>query len=85
MRVLLNNIRYGLMDNKLKGEDLLRQSGATYTIVRPGGLTNGPAGKEKLVIGMLLWHMTPLMLAERLLCLFIVRCRFARRSCAYTQ
>jgi NAD(P)H-binding len=51
MRMLLNNIRYGLMDNKLKGEDLLRQSGAKYTIVRPGGLTNGPGGKEKLVIG----------------------------------
>lgn len=51
MRMLLNNIRYSLMDNKLKGEDLLRQSGAKYTIVRPGGLTNGPGGKEKLVIG----------------------------------
>lgn len=51
MRVLLNNIRYGLMDNKLKGEDLLRQSGANYTIIRPGGLTNGPGGKEELKIG----------------------------------
>ena len=85
MRMLLNNIRYGLMDNKLKGEDLLRQSGATYTIVRPGGLTNGPAGKEKLVIGTFLWHLTPLMLAKRLLCPFNVRCKFARRLCAYIQ
>lgn len=38
-------------DNKLKGEDLLRQSGAKYTIIRPGGLTNGPGGKEELEIG----------------------------------
>jgi uncharacterized protein YbjT (DUF2867 family) len=51
MRLLLNNIRYGLMDNKLKGEDLLRQSGAKYTIIRPGGLTNTVGGKEELKIG----------------------------------
>ena len=48
MRVLLNNVRYSLMDEKLKGEDALRASGAPYTIVRPGGLTNQPAGKAKL-------------------------------------
>ncbi len=28
MRVLLNNIRWGLMDEKLKGEETLRASGA---------------------------------------------------------
>ena len=48
MRVLLNNVRYSLMDEKLKGEDALRSSGAPYTIVRPGGLTNRPGGKAKL-------------------------------------
>ena len=31
------------------GENLLRQSGASYTIVRPGGLTNKPSGRAKLV------------------------------------
>lgn len=51
MRVLLNNIRYSLMDNKLKGEELLRQSGVKYTIIRPGNLTNDPSGKEALKIG----------------------------------
>lgn len=39
------------MDSKLNGEELLRQSGAKYTIIRPGGLTTGPGGKEELKIG----------------------------------
>lgn len=82
IRLILNNIRWGLMDSKfrgahllscdsvwnrerglkgrkvilalfqqrvrirstcLAGENLLRKSGVAYTIVRPGGLTNGPA------------------------------------------
>lgn len=34
---------------KLKGEDALRASGLTYTIVRPGGLTDEPAGQRALV------------------------------------
>ncbi len=36
------------MDEKLKGEDALRASGMPYTIVRPGGLANQPAGTAKL-------------------------------------
>jgi len=34
---------------KLKGEDTLRASGLTYTIVRPGGLTNEPGRQSALV------------------------------------
>ena len=32
------------------GENLLRKSGITYTVVRPGGLTKGPALTEELVV-----------------------------------
>jgi hypothetical protein len=31
------------------GEEKLRKSGTPYTIVRPGGLSNEPAGKAQLV------------------------------------
>ena len=48
MRMLLNNIRYGLMDEKLAGETVLRASGVPFTVVRPGGLTNAEAGKADL-------------------------------------
>ncbi len=38
--------RYGrVLDWKLKGEDWLRASGLTYTIVRPGGLVDDPGGR----------------------------------------
>lgn len=33
---------------KLKGEDYLRASGVPYTVVRPGGLLNQPAGKSDI-------------------------------------
>lgn len=33
------------------GENFLRESGASYTVVRPGGLTNDPPGKFKLQAG----------------------------------
>jgi hypothetical protein len=33
------------------GEEKLRQSGVSYTIVRPAGLTSGPGGKAELVAG----------------------------------
>jgi len=33
-----------ILDWKLKGEDALRSSGLAYTIIRPGGLTDGPGG-----------------------------------------
>jgi len=51
VRVLLNNIRWSLMDNKFASEQKLRQSGLPYTIVRPGGLSNGPAGTTQLAAG----------------------------------
>lgn len=42
IRIILNNIRWGLMDNKFKGEEALRNSGLpSYTIVRPGTLIGG--------------------------------------------
>lgn len=50
IRIILNNIRWGLMDNKFKGEEALRQSGVAYTIVRPGGLSDGPKGEKKLLV-----------------------------------
>lgn len=42
--------RFGkILDWKLKGEEALRHSGLEYTIIRPGGLTNNPAGCKALV------------------------------------
>eukprot|EP00123_Amoebidium_parasiticum_P015188 comp22828_c0_seq1/m.35896 comp22828_c0_seq1/g.35896 ORF comp22828_c0_seq1/g.35896 comp22828_c0_seq1/m.35896 type:complete len:241 (-) comp22828_c0_seq1:599-1321(-) len=49
-RMVLNNIRYGLMDNKLAGENNLRNSGVPYTVIRPGRLRNGDAG-SMLAVG----------------------------------
>jgi uncharacterized protein YbjT (DUF2867 family) len=44
--------RYGkVMDWKVKGENALRASGVSYTIVRPGGLGDGPGGKVGLRVG----------------------------------
>lgn len=37
-----------VLDWKLKGENALRESGLEYTIIRPGGLTDEPAGKTAL-------------------------------------
>ncbi|BDA42667.1 Uncharacterized protein At2g34460, chloroplastic [Coccomyxa sp. Obi] len=51
IRLILNNIRWGLMDSKYRGENLLRESSVSYTIVRPGGLTNDPPGQRSLVVG----------------------------------
>lgn len=43
------NKRFGdVLKWKLKGEDALRASGVPYTIVRPGGLLNGPGGQAAL-------------------------------------
>jgi len=37
---------FGILDNKLKGEEALRESGADYTIFRPGGLNDDwPSGR----------------------------------------
>ena len=39
-----------VLEWKLKGEEALRASGLTYTIIRPGGLTDGPGGIKHLLI-----------------------------------
>lgn len=49
IRILLNNMRWGLMDYKFKGEEAVRAGGGDYTIIRPGGLGDGPAGQAKLI------------------------------------
>lgn len=84
IRIILNNIRWSLMDNKFKGssphpimlsklpayaplhaagihnainpmlnagECALRDSGKSFTIVRPGHLLNEPAGQHQLITG----------------------------------
>ncbi|GIL51341.1 hypothetical protein Vafri_7348 [Volvox africanus] len=51
IRILLNNLRFSLMDNKLKGEAALRDSGIEHTIVRPGGLGSGLGGQCTFVAG----------------------------------
>lgn len=43
--MILNSIRFRLMDYKFQGEEALRRSGVPYTVVRPGRLTDGPAGE----------------------------------------
>jgi uncharacterized protein YbjT (DUF2867 family) len=39
----------GVCTFKLKGEDVLRASAVPYTIVRPGGLTDEPAGEAPII------------------------------------
>ena len=45
-----NKATKGALGWRLKGEDYLRASGLSYTIVRPGGLVNDPAGQKGLRI-----------------------------------
>jgi uncharacterized protein YbjT (DUF2867 family) len=45
----LNKLFGNVLIWKLKGEDALRASGVPYTVVRPGGLTNGPGGDKDVV------------------------------------
>lgn len=45
-----NKATKGALGWRLKGEDYLRASGLDYTIVRPGGLVNQPAGAQGLRI-----------------------------------
>lgn len=50
VRILLNNIRYSLMDYKFKSEEHLRESGAkSWVVVRPGGLTTGERGQARIL------------------------------------
>ncbi len=39
-----------MMDAKFRGERALMASGVPYTIIRPGGLTDGPGGVAALVV-----------------------------------
>ncbi|NJO13193.1 MAG: SDR family oxidoreductase [Gammaproteobacteria bacterium] len=43
---MLNRMFNNILQWKLKGEDHLRASGVPYTIVRPGGLTTEPGGRQ---------------------------------------
>jgi uncharacterized protein YbjT (DUF2867 family) len=43
-----NKVSKGALGWRFKGEEYLRASGLTYTIVRPGGLVNEPAGQKGL-------------------------------------
>ena len=43
-----NKATKGALGWRFKGEEYLRASGLTYTIVRPGGLVNDPAGQKGL-------------------------------------
>ena len=47
--MILNSVRWGLMDAKFRGENLLRGNSIPYTVVRPGGLTNDPPGQKEIV------------------------------------
>jgi uncharacterized protein YbjT (DUF2867 family) len=38
------------MDAKWEGEAKLRAAGVPYAIIRPGGLTDGPAGAAALIV-----------------------------------
>ena len=44
--VRMNDALGGLLTWKLAGEDLIRESGIPYTIVRPVALTDEPAGAD---------------------------------------
>jgi uncharacterized protein YbjT (DUF2867 family) len=46
----LNKALDNILQWKLKGEQALRATGINYTIVRPGGLSNEPGGREGLKV-----------------------------------
>jgi uncharacterized protein YbjT (DUF2867 family) len=45
----LNKAFDNVLKWKLKGEQVLRKSGVPYTIVRPGGLTDGDGGQQEIL------------------------------------
>lgn len=49
IRILLNNIRYNLMNEKYNGEQILRNNYNNWCVIRPGGLVNAPAGSRGAV------------------------------------
>lgn len=44
LRIMLNTVRWRMMDNKLWGEQRVRECGAPYTIIRPGRFVDKDAG-----------------------------------------
>jgi uncharacterized protein YbjT (DUF2867 family) len=44
VRVILNSIKWKLMDSKFAGEEKLRRSGVSYTVLRPGRLLEKAGG-----------------------------------------
>lgn len=46
---VLNRMFLNVLNWKFQGEEALRNSGVPYTIVRPGGLLNEPAGGKELI------------------------------------
>jgi hypothetical protein len=52
IRIFLNTLIWGIMDNKFEGEEKVRSSGVTYTIVRPPQLINGALNSSgRLIYG----------------------------------
>ena len=49
VRLILNAVKFGLMDAKFAGEEALRASGVSYTVIRPGRLSHGPGGAALMV------------------------------------
>lgn len=49
--ILLNTMLNMVMKWKLEGERCLRESGLTYTVVRPGGLTDVPNENREIKLG----------------------------------
>lgn len=45
-----NKLFKGALEWRFRGEEYLRASGLGYTIVRPGGLVNEPAGRQGLLL-----------------------------------
>eukprot|EP00803_Ostreobium_quekettii_P010874 evm.model.scf_1429.2 EVM.evm.TU.scf_1429.2 scf_1429:6247-9696(-) len=50
IRMMINNMRWGLMDHKWRGEERLRKNGAVYVIVRPKRLVEDDGGPKTLII-----------------------------------
>lgn len=56
IRIILNNVRWGLMDAKFAGEELLRKSAVPYTVVRPGGCSTSTEA------AIILWFIAKMFL-----------------------
>ena len=50
VRLILNTIKWRLMDAKYEGEQHLRRSGVSYTVIRPGRLLHAPGGVKALAV-----------------------------------